>query len=402
MEWLEAAVAFAVIMIVLSTMVSVLTETFHRILRLREDGLTRMVTALYEQVVQPRLAGQLAHVGATANGFVAQVTSTRYRPWRTKQARWNWLTSLLNVLARFVPGTVNAEKLKSLSTLEFVERFAETPAGQALLQETKQRGDDFKRDFLKDLVSKYEAFGENASDYFARRVRLTSVLVSFVLAFALSISVVELFQTLLTDKGVRDAWVAKGEDVAAQWESQQAELQAFLAQTDSANKPTPEEAEALIKANVQELKNSTASLKESGLPIGWKHRPWASDEWNRASCGAGDSWSSDGCFDRAGRLFRWLLAVLLSGLLIGLGGPLWFDIYRKLGALTGIVRGFQSATQQAKEPGAKPLPGAAPAQTREDIVTDVFDTAAKGHAMGLPAGRSVLATDGSLDKGRRS
>ncbi|MEJ2322223.1 MAG: hypothetical protein P8Z31_07760 [Gammaproteobacteria bacterium] len=389
MEWLEAALAFAVIMIALSTIVSVLTETFHRILRLREDGLTRMVRALYQQVVQPRLAVQLKPVKTNVDDFVAQVTSIRYRPWSEKQARWNWLTALLNRLARFVPGFVNAEKLKSLSTLEFVGRFAETPAGQALAKEAEQRGENFKQDFLKDLVSKYEDYGENTSDYFERRARLTSIVLSILLAISLNINVIELFQTLVTDKGVRDAWISKGEEVTAQWERQEEQLTAFLAQSDTNNnQQTLEKAEALINANLEELKNSTESLKKSGLPIGWEEWPWRSDEVKDA----------DTRLEKASLILQWIFLWLFSGIMIGLGGPFWFNIYRKLGSLTGITREFQSPIHQQGEPGVTSSTGEAAARTTQ-IVTDVFDTASKGHAMALEAGRSLLATDGRLDKG---
>lgn len=401
MEWLEAALAFAVIMIVLSIAVSVMTETLHRILRLREDGLSRMVTALYLQVVYPRLADRLKDGESAVDDFVTTVTSTRYRPWSDKRTRWPWLTWLLNGFARLVPGTVNAEKLKSLSTLEFVERFAETSAGRALIEVAEQRGTDFKKDFLKDLVSKYEDFGENSRDYFARRARLTSVIVSFVLAFALSINVIDLFQILLTDKGVRDTWIDKGEQAAAQWQRQAEELQALLVEKGSANQLSPEKASALIKANIQELEKATASLQEAGLPIGWERRPWAGGEWHSIDCGRGDAWSSKGCLDRAGLLVQWVLAVLFSGLLIGLGGPFWFEIYRKLGSLVGITRGVQSVTQQAKEPGKRLPSGAESGQTTDSTVMEVFDIASKGQAMALLAGRLPPGTDGGLEKGDR-
>jgi len=46
MEWLEASLAFAVTMMVFSTMVSVIVESCHRLFRLREDGLRRIVEEL--------------------------------------------------------------------------------------------------------------------------------------------------------------------------------------------------------------------------------------------------------------------------------------------------------------------------------------------------------------------
>ena len=80
MEWLETGLAFAVTMIVFSTMVSVIVETGHRILRIREKGLQRLMATLYEDVIWPRLSNQLGQKKATVKDFVTGMTSTRFLP----------------------------------------------------------------------------------------------------------------------------------------------------------------------------------------------------------------------------------------------------------------------------------------------------------------------------------
>lgn len=97
-------------------------------------------------------------------------------------------------------------------------------------------------------------------------------------------------------------------------------------------------------------------------------------------------------------VFQRFLLWLLSGMMIGPGGPFWFDLYRKSGRLTGIARDYQSLTHCPGEPGVKPSTGMAAVQTPH-MVTDVFDTATNGHAMALQGGPSSLAADGFLDKG---
>jgi hypothetical protein len=56
MIWLEAAMAFCVVMIVLSTMVTVLVESFcHRLFKLCQRGMHQLIAALYSDVIALRL-----------------------------------------------------------------------------------------------------------------------------------------------------------------------------------------------------------------------------------------------------------------------------------------------------------------------------------------------------------
>ncbi len=48
--------------------------------------------------------------------------------------------------------------------------------------------------------------------------------------------------------------------------------------------------------------------------------------------------------------------MVLAGLLIGLGGPFWYDTYRKLGMLTDVARGLQTVVQGDKEDTAVRTP----------------------------------------------
>ena len=65
-----------------------------------------------------------------------------------------------------------------------------------------------------------------------------------------------------------------------------------------------------------------------------------------------------------------LLPVLLAGVLIGLGGPFWYDTYRKLGALAGMAKGFQTTVQ-----GSKEATGTLTDAEARDRIVEVFRTA---------------------------
>jgi len=282
--------------------------------------------------------------------------------------------------------TVNAERLMSLTTLEFIERLAETSVGQSLINESKRRGKQYTDDFLKDLASKYEDIGQSATDYFARRARATSVFVAIALACALNVNVVHLFQTLLTDKNIRQSWIEKGEKVAKHMEEQEAEFKKIQAQTLEQPEVDANSQLKSIKDNTKQFQSAVSSLRDSGLPVGWRTAPWYTSKWGNA--------------DRLNKsilFFQWFMAVLMAGLLIGLGGPFWFDIFKKLSVLTSAMRGLQTPVQKTKEQGQTHKGNVVTTEDSEFV--KVFDTAAKGYALGAVRGRMFLTPEGHVDKG---
>jgi len=367
MEWLEAALAFAVIMMVLSTMVTVVIETAHRVFRLRENGLRRIMETMYGKVIQPRLAGG-ADVGAAGmKDFVEHMTLSQFQP---NEAGGNGLGNA-------VPALLNATRLKSLSTLEFIERLAETRAGSALSAEVQRIGTEHGDALIKYLASKYESIGESASEYFARRARASSAFVAICLAFALNVNAIDMFKTLLTNQDVRTAWIAQGKKVGQQAGQQQQRLETVLAELKAKGEASAQEVQQAIAHNTEVLQATAASLESSGIPMGWARAPWHGTEWSTA-----------GLPYRAWLVMQWLAAVLLAGLLIGLGGPFWFDTFMKLSSLTAILRGRQTPVQKAKEPSGAPA----------DVdLTEIFATADKGQMVRAAPGPAEPMPEGKSE-----
>ena len=371
MEWIEAALAFAVVMMLLSTAVSLLMEAVYNTMRLREKGLRRLVESLYEDVIVPRLPR--LDDDATATAFADQVATSRYVPFdKYTDSR----------LRRLIPWTVNAKDLKQISALEFVERFAETPAGGRLFTEAQRRGKDYLDTFLGDLASKFEDFSRSSSDYFARRAKLTSSIVAFFLAFALNIDAVHLYQTFLQDKEERQKWIDMGTEVGERALDADERARQALANINNTNVD-----QAALQASIDEALTEfnaiASSLKTSGLPVGWGSAPWNES-----------TWSSKEAWGITASLGGWFLSVSLAGLLIGLGGPFWYDVFKKLGALAQMVRGVQSTDQQAKDPHEAK-------QVKAETFSAVFLEASRANALADGTGRALLAPDGTVDPGDR-
>lgn len=382
MEWLETGLAFAVTMMVFSTMVSVIVETGHRILRIREKGLQRLMATLYEDVIWPRLSNQLGQKKATVKDFVTGMTSTRFLPVESDVAG----------LKSYFHKVVNAKDLKSLTTLEFIERLPETAAGRGLVAEARKRGRQYLETFLKDLASKYEDFGENASEYFARRARLVSVVVAIGLAFSLNINAIRLIETFLVNREVRQAMIKQGETVAANLQKQETALQQFIKTRGEEEVKNLEE----IEKNIQELNQTVQTLSSIGIPIGWSTVIWKRPVWAEKKDIDSPTLRS---LAYAWLLLLWTGSVLLTGFLIGLGGPFWFNTFRKLSALTGMVRGFQTPVQKEKEQELEPRAKPGEESDQKPKVVAIFETAAKARALSDVRGRVLLTPEGNIDQG---
>ena len=64
-----------------------------------------------------------------------------------------------------------------------------------------------------------------------------------------------------------------------------------------------------------------------------------------------------------GGFLKWLLVVAITGTLIGLGGPFWFDVARKLSDLGRKIRGGGGA--------AEPVKPEAPVDDPDKLIKDI-------------------------------
>ncbi len=385
MEWLETGLAFAVTMMIFSSIVSVIIETGHRMLRTREKGLKMLMEALYKDVLWPRLSHQLNEEEASADDFIERLTSARFLPEEKEASGLRAFILKIPIIRKIasIRSIVNAEKIKSLTTLEFIERLPETEAGRGIIAEARKGGKEYLEIFLKDLASKYEDFGESATEYFSRRSRLVSVLVSICLAFTLNINAIHLVKTFLKHDEIRKAMIEQGDEVAKSWQDQKKaieQLKTIRGEGDQKNFKKIEE-------NLQEINATVKTISSAGIPIGWDTAPWNKPRW-KENLGL-----------RVWLLSLWAGSIFLTGLLIGLGGPFWFNTFRKLSALTNIVRGFQTPVQKQKD--AEKLTRAEPEDKpgQQSKVVEIFEVAAKACALSDSRLRDLLTPEGKIDQG---
>ncbi|MFH1157146.1 MAG: hypothetical protein V1793_25400 [Pseudomonadota bacterium] len=376
MVWIEAIMAFAVTMMAFSTIVSMIVEILHRIFRLREEKLKMMLAQIHTKLIRPQLLSLKTNLSTSGDHFAENLTSPDFIPSKTG----TWLPQpLLHWL-------LNADNKKNLPVLEFIEKLARTEDGKALLEQGKIKGEEYLKVFMDDLISQYEKFEEAAREYFTRRARFFSILVAIGLAFCININPFEIFSAYIHDAKLRADIINQGTLMGEQLKDQERKLADLAANRISVDEDSIME----LKKVYETLNKSLDALQKDDVPYGWG-TPCMDKVWK--------AWEKEwGVFSRTS--LNWFLSVVLGGLLIGLGGPFWFDIFQKLSALVNPARMLQSPAGQQKEPTRVVLESEGRTGRESDPLT-IFKRAAAvmAHAYN-PKPHSSSDTGGNVPKGK--
>jgi len=309
MHELQVALALAVSMLIASTLVTMVVEIIYRVLHVRNFGLKFMLETFYQNAVKQRFHHLLDRKGATSledeSAFVGKMTA-------------------------LMGGS------HTLSTIEFVRRLADTQIGKNLARRVESEIDAL----IDDLTERYEDYGRRANLLFRRWSQVVTVVLSVIMALALNINVVTLIRTFYENEPLARTIAGHAEQAMAAYQVQADLLKTAQSNVDST--PIDVDAEmAALKQRVQELKKAAEEAKSLGLPVGWsKDKFFNADDIKPLDWG------------------MWFLTTLLTGLLIGLGGPFWFDIIKKLSVVS------QLAGALVRQPAVKSPDGeTAPAPT---------------------------------------
>ena len=96
--------------------------------------------------------------------------------------------------------------------------------------------------------------------------------------------------------------------------------------------------------------------------------------------------------DNEGATFLWLLGVILAGVLVGLGGPFWFDTIRSLTLVLNVARTGSDGQKARDREAAAVSTGVKPTD-----VGDAFATAASLNSAGPRRRRALLHKDGKVN-----
>lgn len=232
-----------------------------------------------------------------------------------------------------------SKNVDTLTTYAFVQRLAETDIGKAFGEEIEART-------LKALTRSFERFNAAANELFRKRARTMTMASAILLAFSINVPATPIFRHLFENQDVSQTIIADIEEVAKE---------AGLIENGDEGEPAPPEPEN--EGTEQPLDEIVSIITDTrgtfGLPLGY------SEEWLTETCGefkqkplivTKDTNLEDRLRHRLAPITHctgkesfwfWALNVVLSGLLIGLGGPFWYRVYASLSHSAQLVRAFR-------------------------------------------------------------
>lgn len=305
MPFFDAALAFAVTMLLVATAVTQIIRGLQNLAKLRNAELQKMLGEYFDKELQPVVDRELARLSTRIEKEVRDQLSAKVKQLTPSQL--------------FDPGEL--AELIDVSTEELTERLKRSSMGHELLAKL---GDEAHAIF-NELGQRYEIVGQKYTATFRKRARSWATLVALLLALVLNIDSINIANCYIRDGSLREQAVAQIDTALAKYDA------AIESPDNGAEKDTRQ---ALKKA-VEESREQIDVLVNAGFPIGWSYFPHV-----RLT----DASSAD--FQRRNNLGGWIMwgvGILLTAFLAGLGGPFWYDM------VSGISRVAQKA-RAAKKP----------------------------------------------------
>tara|TARA_R110002096_G_scaffold26518_23_gene81848 strand:- start:7244 stop:8386 length:1143 start_codon:yes stop_codon:yes gene_type:complete len=363
MPILDAALAFSLTMLVVASVVSIMVNVIHGLLKSRKKRVKQMIKAFLQEELRPvanremlRLSDQLAEEGKE---LVRQKA---------------------DVLARFSDDELFCEthlnELADLTADDLKEQLKRSDLGGTLLDQLGNKAEPV----FEEFASRYESVASRYARSFRNHTRAWTTGLAMLLAFGLNIDSIFILDSYLKNHTARDVIVGQMDQILARYDEGVAKS---LAQLDE----NGEEAALGFKQAYATTKGEIDSLMGFGLPIGWEYfphfkrdrppigldldvdvevsvevpidattsgsqpdgvaeaavtsvetsstshavQPTGSDE-GPATTTETYVYEIDNVFtDRRLRndptdWIKWVLGVLLTGILAGVGAPFWYDI----------------------------------------------------------------------------
>jgi hypothetical protein len=213
-----------------------------------------------------------------------------------------------------------------------------------------------------ELVSKighaYEDLGDDAYGVFDRRARAISIVVGIVFALVFNVNAIRLIDVFVNQPAARQATLKK-----------QGAILDLYAESRKNGGSAGEVTVAQLNGDVDDLRKTLARLETPGLPVGFDWYPWCRTD-NDPQCPL--EWPDWKNFA------PWLLGVLLTGLLVGLGAPFWYDVVSRLSKTARQLKSGEAPAGQTPQRGSTP-----PAEGRQPPRTPEATSATRRRVPGL-------------------
>ncbi|MEQ8355702.1 MAG: hypothetical protein RH942_09210 [Kiloniellaceae bacterium] len=303
-------------------MVTLLLEVFIRWLGLKRQGQVELIGRLLDATVAPHLPDQKARWKAICTILQNPFSATEMAA---------------DAAAQTYKGRSAGGIYTEVSLEHVLRRLLESDAATTLLQQAEQ---DLK-DQLQALGNKFDEYSAALAANFKRSTQMWSIFVGIGLALVTNFDGPRLLQSYLQDPELRKSVIENlpsAPDTEAPGAAGQGNVDSYVA----------------------DLKTSLAGIGDLALPIGLEYFPHCHLPLTAAGTrGTVDPLCrADAGWETLPALLTWLMKVIVTGMLVGLGAPFWYDVARRLAAVRSAFGGRPAGEERhrgadANEPKAR-------------------------------------------------
>jgi len=342
MSLLDAALAFALTMLLFATIVSAIVSTIYNVLGVKEKGLKKFLKAFFDVELSNVLHAELDHAAAKAETEISD--SLRAAANKVIGVVGKETGASSHSIADSLISKADSKKIVRCSTDEFIFELKTSEFGKKVISEFDDKGEEL----FKRIADRYDNFGKDFSGIFKKDIRIVSTVIGFVLAFAVNVDSVHLIATYISNNQISMQIVNPHDDTDYQndIESKYKSLPASV--SSSSASPSVSDANYDPSHSLDLISSSIDELRADSFPVGWSlfpHCPPHSTDYrcetqlehDASEVVAASSSKMDVAKAEVKNLgihfslyITWFLGCLLTGLLSGLGAPFWYDVVRSI------------------------------------------------------------------------
>ncbi len=340
LDLLQSLLAFALTMLAIATIVTMIMETIARLFRRRDRLLRHLLTLVFEKEIKPLLSGRLATADITR--AVAAIQTSPFVP--KKNSTWlNRLTIVLNRL-------LGANQSNRLTSEEFLQRLSRTEVGTRIVEEFDGVESELEQSLAR-IKDRYEEISTASTEWMTNSSSVLSLALGVVLALAWNIDGSRILDSYIANPSKSAEVTAQADKYIEANEAAQRRLQEALDKIDSpvnagGGSTAAQEALQDVRDRLEAIEKQGGMLLAEGLPIGLDFYPhcrlpvFDPRQDVDPRCMNAITWG-----DWAWILLVWLPVVVVTGILIGLGGPFWYDAVLGLMRVTQLLRGVTGSAK---------------------------------------------------------
>jgi hypothetical protein len=324
MALLDAALAFALTLAALATVVTIIMEIGIRVVGLRKKDQVTLIKRLYDDYLAPTIGITTADADkrwkVVRKILEIPLAGTTMAPSEEEQ-------KFAGTRCSPIYDTISVEHLlRRVVELEDVEKLREMTEKELKAQ-------------LSAIAQKYDEYASAIATSFKCRAQFWSLITGIALAIVLNVDGVRLFETYLDNPERTAQVIAQMDPILDEVEKAQARLTA--AEKVQLGEGELEDLDKAVKAMEAQL----ALVGGLELPIGRLFYPHCLILTEQAEQ---QRIADPLCKSPYAPLesMTWLIKVVVTGLLIGLGAPFWYDVAKRLAEVRQAFGGKGSALQR--------------------------------------------------------